>query len=146
MRISTVVTLLLAAVIFLGCAVPPPATQDTTPIQLQGSYRGTYWITLNDGSSEQSRESGEVTMTFEGGHYEVKGDQIDLPPEGSGNYTVNGDMLELEDTARHTADFDWSLILSGRFQIDAGDDGYLRLEQRDLDHSRHHELELRKLN
>jgi len=146
MRILTAVALLLAAVILIGCAVPPPPNQDATPIQLQGTYRGTYWITHHDGTSEQFRESGEVTMVFTNGHYEIKGDQIDLPPEGSGNYTVNGDVLELEDTARHMADFDWSLILSGRFQIDAGDDGYLRLEQRDLDHSRYHELELRKLN
>ena len=138
--------LLLAAVMFAGCAAAPPSSQNEEPIHLQGTYRGTYSITHQDGTSDQFRESGEVTMSFEGGHYEIRGDQIGLPPEGAGNFTVEGDVLNLEDTARHTADFDWSLILLGRFLIDVGSDGYLHLEQRDLDHDRYHELLLRKLN
>lgn len=139
--------LLLSLVLWVAaCSAPPPRTETEGPIELSGTYRGTYWITEHDGSSEQYRQSGLCTMRFHDGHYEIEGDRIDLPPDGGGEYRVDGDQLQLTDTMQHTADFDWSLILSGRFQIDAGQDGYIRLEQRDLVHNRLHELELRRLD
>ncbi len=129
-----------------GCAATPPRAESENPIELSGVYRGTYWITDHEGTSEQYRESGMCTMRFADGRYQIEGDRIGLPPDGGGEYRIEGDQLQLTDTAQHTADFDWSLILSGRFQIDAGDDGYIRLEQHDLAHNRLHELELRKLD
>ncbi|HKI84516.1 MAG TPA: hypothetical protein VKA63_09285 [Candidatus Krumholzibacteria bacterium] len=144
-RLSSLVVLSLALWI-AACAAPSPRTDSEKPIELSGTYRGTYWITDHEGTSEQYRESGTCTMRFDDGHYEIEGDRIGLPPEGGGEYRVEGDQLQLTDTMQHTADFDWSLILSGRFQIDAGDDGYIRLEQHDLAHNRLHELELRKLD
>ena len=56
---------------------------------------------------------------------------------------MDGSVLVLDDTVIHTANFDWSLILKGRFEFDMGNDGVVRLTQRDLEYGRYHELELR---
>ncbi len=136
----------LAGALFLSSCASSYRGKETpaVPVELNGSYQGTYWITHHDGSSEQFRESGHVWMSFADGHYEVQGAQPYLPPAGSGDYRIEGDILKLTDTANHTAEFDWTLILQGRFEIHAGNGGFVRLEQRDLEHSRLHELELRK--
>jgi hypothetical protein len=127
-----------------ACGGAPPSTGDDTPppLKLDGLYRGRYWLTLHDGTSEQTRQDGQVLMRFEKGKYEVEGDYPLLPPAGGGDYVLGDRSITLTDTMAHTADFDWTLILNGRFDVDVGGDGSLRLTQRDLDYGRYHELEL----
>ena len=138
--------LFLAVLLLLSACATPPSGEDDPgafPLELDGSYRGRYWVTHHDGTSEQVRQDGSVWMRFHEGNYEVRGDHKLLPPAGSGEYRIEGRELILVDTAVHTADFDWTLILKGRFDIDAGGEGLLRFTQRDLDRGRYHELELR---
>ena len=141
---SRCLPLLLTVLVLSACAAAPPAGDEdpVTSLELDGVYRGRYWVTFEDGSSEQRRMDGPVTMRFTGGNYEIEGDRLYLPPSGGGEFYIDGRVLVLDDTAMHTADFDWSLILKGRFDIDMGGDGTVRLTQRDLDRSRYHELEL----
>ena len=117
------------------------------PVHLEGEYRGTYRLIHEEGAGDQWRESGGVWMSFSpDGTYEVRGDKLHLPPSGSGTWEREGDDLVLDDTALHTADFDWTLILDGRFQLYGEGEGHIRLRQRDMDHNRIHELELRPLD
>lgn len=127
-----------------ACASAPPAEDaEAVPvIELEGEYRGRYWVTYDEGRSQQQRSDGPVRMRFSKGSYEVQGERRLLPPSGGGDFHIDGRVLVLKDTAMHTADFDWTLILDGRFDIDMGDDGVVRLTQRDLDTRRYHELEL----
>lgn len=141
---SLLVLTTFTALALCSCMGRPPSHDagDETPIEIEGVYRGRYWVTHEEGNQEQIRQDGAVMVRFHEGHYEVEGQRRLLPPAGSGKYRVEGRVLILEDTAMHTADFDWSLILDGRFDIDPGQDGHLRLTQRDLDHDRYHELDL----
>ncbi len=146
--IPTRYALPVALLLVLGLASCSPSYRgevslDEVTIE-NGLYQGTYWITHHAGSSEQRRESGGVWMRLEDGRYQIEGEQPLLPPAGSGNYRIEGHTLVLEDTAMHTADFDWTLILHGRFDIEIGDRGWIRLVQDDPEHGRRHELELRR--
>ena len=144
-KLLPLVLALAGGLLLSSCAASYQGREDSSlPIDLSGSYQGSYWITVHEGSSEQHRRGGSVWMRFADGHYEVGGEQRLLPPSGSGDYRVEGDLLYLTDTAAHTADFDWTLILQGRFEIQTGNGGVIRFVQHDLDHSRLHELELRR--
>lgn len=142
---SKLPALALLLLFLVGCAGAPPADGgDTTPpIALDGLYRGRYWITHQDGTSDQNRQDGNAWMSFDKGSYEVQGDFELLPPAGGGEYYIDGRVLVLKDTVMHTANFDWTLILNGRFDVDMSEDGAVRLTQRDLEYARYHELELR---
>ncbi len=134
----------ISAVTLSGCAASyREEGAISPPLRLEGRYHGTYWRTEHDGTNEQVRHAGEVWMDFRDGRYRIEGDFRHLPPAGSGRYRIEGDRLILEDTANHTADFDWTLILQGPFEVQTGRGGLIRLEQRDLEHARRHELELR---
>jgi hypothetical protein len=136
--------LLVAPLLLAACAATSGGGGSPAPIDLPGEYRGTYTLIHEAGSGEQWRQSGEMSMTFaEDGTYEIMGDRLHLPPAGSGTWERDGDDLVLDDTAMHTADFDWTLILDGRFALYGEGDGRIRLRQRDLDHDRIHELALR---
>jgi len=135
---------ILLLLVLTGCAGQQSTAEEDPemPLDLHGIYRGRYWVTHEDGTSQQRRMDGPVWMRFEDGSYEIQGEYEFVPPAGGGEYTLEGRVLVLDDTFMHTANFDWSLILKGRFDIDVGGEGRLRLTQRDMDHARYHELEL----
>jgi hypothetical protein len=92
-------------------------------------YRGTYTRAWMDAHGNAQQVSGPVTLVLgSGGHYQVAGEEIDLPPEGSGRYERHGGTFVFRDTAPPRAGFDLSLILQGGFEV-AEDGSALILSQ-----------------
>ena len=111
----------------------------TGPTSIDGTYRGTFTVTHGSGLVE----SGVVTISFVGGQYTCSPEQKYLPPSGSGLYVIVADTIRLTDTAAHTAEFDWTLILNGSFsfQLNGSD---VVLSQQDSEHQRYRRIDLNR--
>jgi len=109
----------------------------TEPTSIDGTYRGTFTFTHGSGLVE----SGVVTISFVGGQYTCSPEQKYLPPSGSGLYVIVDDTLRLTDTAVHTAEFDWTLILNDSFSFQL-DGSHVVLSQQDSEHQRHRRIDL----
>jgi hypothetical protein len=96
------------------------------PSDLDGTFKGTFTITHTTGLGE----SGIVAFKFAGNQYTCIPEKVYLPPSGSGLFSIVHQTMRLTDTAIHTAEFDWTLILDGEFSI-SFDDSHLVLEQDD---------------
>jgi hypothetical protein len=123
------ITVLLSACSDVGLDLPP----------LDGTYHGTFTIT----EEGLPAESGTVTFTFSGDGYFCRPERKYVPPSGGGLFLVIGRTMTLTDTAVHTAEFDWSLILGGEFSF-TFDGSRLLLEQQDQKHQRHRTIDLRR--
>jgi hypothetical protein len=109
----------------------------TLPLR-NGTYVGTFSIKRDDGAVQ----AGGVTFTFRGNTYSCIPENLYLPPSGAGSYRLSGNTLTLTDTARHTAEFDWTLILNGDFTY-SFDGNILTLIQDDIKYRRYRTIELR---
>jgi hypothetical protein len=123
--------------IALACSACSDAGPD--PPLLDGTYQGTFTITQENGPVE----SGTVRITFGGDGYSCTPEQRYLPPSGGGLFLLSGRTLTLKDTAVHTAEFDWTLILNGEFSF-TFDGSRLLLEQQDQRHRRHRTIDLKR--
>lgn len=132
-----------AAFCFLlgGCQIgnEPSRTQD-----LQGVWEGTYTRTDHFGTDSALTQEGSATFRFTGTEYSCYGEEFYLPPGGAGNYRISDSKIILTDLAGHTAEFDWSLILSGEFDY-SFDGKNLTLTQHDTKRERFHRATLTKL-
>jgi hypothetical protein len=117
---------------FLSCS-----DLSTEPTSIDGTYRGTFTLTHGSGLVE----SGVVTISFLRGQYTCSPEQKYLPPSGSGLYVIVDDTIRLTDTALHTAEFDWTLILNGSFSFRL-DGSHVVLSQQDSEHQRHRRIDL----
>jgi hypothetical protein len=101
------------------------------PSGLDGTFSGTFTIINNKGITE----TGTVTFTFNGDRYSCTPGRPYFPPSGAGFLAIRGQTLILKDTVPHTAEFDWTLILSGSFSF-AYDGLHLVLKQEDQEYGR----------
>ena len=100
----TMISLAMLLILFNGCS------DDGFPNSItDGTYVGIFTIKLEDGQTK----TGGVTFTFNGNSYSCNPEKLYLPPSGEGSFHVIGQVLRLKDTALHTAEFDWTLILNG---------------------------------
>jgi hypothetical protein len=128
--------LILLLSLFIGCEV----TETDTSFE-EGNYSGTFKMVESDGQVL----NGNVNISLNNNKYSVIPEQRYLPPVGAGKYNVNGNSINLLDTAVHTADFDWTLILNGDFEF-SYNDRVLTLTQNDTEHDRKRTLLLTKQN
>lgn len=78
-----------------------------------GSYEGTFTVVYDDTTTF----SNPVTVLFEGNTFSSSAGANRIPAGGNGEYEITGNIIEFNDTNIWTADFDWGLILSGRYQL-----------------------------
>lgn len=112
MRAFAIAILLLAAV---GCDKDKEGDiRDPAPINDAGIYKGTFQRTgqLNGGP--------KVPVTLEFGHDTFKnlgtlGGRY--PTIGRGSFKITNGEVNFQDSTFYTADFDWSLILSGKYKM-----------------------------
>jgi len=91
----------------------------------EGNYSGILQVTS---STYQIPVTYPIAILFEKGKYKISPDPA-RPGGGSGIYNVNGDIGHFEDQNFWTADFDWSLILSGEYQIQTDGDNLVLIKQ-----------------
>ena len=81
--------------------------------KIQGTWSGIFTAEYASNSY-----SGEVTVVFDNGNYTCSSGTNRIPAGGSGKYNVKGLNIEFEDENIWTADFDWGLILNGKYNFE----------------------------
>jgi hypothetical protein len=123
---------ILVTIIFWACS-----DTGVNPIDLQGTYQGTFTITHSTGLVQ----SGKVTFTFTDGRYTCVPETRYLPPSGAGSFVMGHNTISLTDTVPHTAEFDWTLILGGEFAVWSSGSHPI-LVQDDQKYQRHRTIDL----
>jgi hypothetical protein len=102
---------LTASIFMRGCEGEPLESQSL--LLTDGVYEGTFMLLNQSGSY-----SGNTSLTITGNRFNASGNANRLPAGGSGIYSLANDRqsISFNDENFWTADFDWSLILSGAFQ------------------------------
>ena len=108
------------ALVAMGCQ--STGDQPFAPLpSLEGTFVGTYSITHGYSTGSPRTESGGVRLEIVGSHYNLIGERRYMPPSGCGTLHV-AESVVFRDECPHTAEFDWTLIVSGDFSYShAGD-------------------------
>ena len=110
MRVLAAITL----TIFL-CAF---SCEDTEDINIDGTYTGEFFRL----DPKQSHDVSNVTLTLSDGKFQGTSSAPKYPAICKGTYSVDGRDVTFKDACYWTADFDWSFILSGEFNVSGGKD------------------------
>jgi hypothetical protein len=135
-RESPMTKVCFALILALTCLACDHGVDPTRPIK-SSDYVGTFSIRSEDGTTQ----SGQVTFRFRTNTYSCIPEKVYLPPSGAGSYRLGDHSLTLTDTAMHTAQFDWSLILNGDFTY-SNDGNKITLTQNDTEHRRYRTIVL----
>ncbi|WP_421762566.1 hypothetical protein [Ekhidna sp.] len=85
-----------------------------TLADLDGTYEGNFIRS----SPYAKYAPAQVTLTFANGQFQGANEKTKYPAICNGTYEVEGDKVEFINACIWTAEFDWSLILSGEFYIE----------------------------
>jgi hypothetical protein len=124
---------------YYGCDSTEPTNQ------IAGTYIGIYSRTNYVGTDSVSTDLSVVTFEFTDRTYKCESERYLIPPTGVGIYSVDYRIITLTDTVGHSANFDPSLILNGKFAY-TFIGNKLTLNQTDNKHKRKHKIELTKQN
>ncbi len=84
-----------------------------------GTYTGTFQREMVWSESD----TANITLVFSANKWSGTGDHEKYPALCHGTYSVNGDTIDFTNECVWTADFDWSLILHGKYRIIMQGDG-----------------------
>jgi hypothetical protein len=91
---------------------------DESPISLNGRYMGSF--------SRTGMDTSEVTLLFVNNTYSGQSNRTNYPAICRGSFDVDDNTIQFADSCSWTANFDWSLILSGQYSI-SYNDGAVRI-------------------
>lgn len=94
--------------------------EDFPLTKLEGTYTGTFQRT----SGTEVGEIANVTITFENNMWEGQSEKYRYPAICKGTYQIKGQIINFENQCMFTADFDWTLILDGDFEINQTTDTF----------------------
>lgn len=80
---------------------------------LEGEYEGTFTVKYTNGETY----SNPVKITFQGNTYISSASNDRYPAGGNGSFTIKENEVVFQDINFWTADFDWCLILNGKYKI-----------------------------
>lgn len=105
-----IISLLAVVLIFVACE--KEKNNDTTPVNdFYGRYAGTFYRTGGP-------DTAEVNILFRNDNtFEGSSSSTRYPAICSGNFQYDGSVLTVNDTCAWTADFDWTLIFDGIYNI-----------------------------
>lgn len=75
-----------------------------------GTYKGTFTVTYSSGT-----QTGQTTLVLKNGKFSCSGNSNRIPAGGSGTFSSDNKKITFNDENFWTADFDWNLILSGKY-------------------------------
>ncbi|PQJ21571.1 hypothetical protein [Tenacibaculum sp. SG-28] len=116
---KTTIALMVSVLMFVGCSDLNTENYDT---QLQrrfiengipeGDYTGTFSVVYNNGETY----SNPVTISFFNDYtFNSSDGPMRYPAGGNGSYEITEDAINFTDLKVWTADFDWNLILNGKY-------------------------------
>jgi len=104
-------TILLITLITVSCT---KSQEDQSP---QGTYTGTFQrITGGMG------DTVHVSVSLVGNVFSGIGGRDYYPSICSGTFSLNGEQADFKNSCFFTANFDWSLILNGKYTFNSKDD------------------------
>lgn len=99
---------LLSSIILVSCE------KNDEPTYLDnGNYTGTFQRELVWGDSD----TANIIMTFSSNTWSGSSDRVKYPALCNGTYRIEGDTIIFENLCVWTAEFDASLILSGKYKL-----------------------------
>jgi hypothetical protein len=98
-----VVTIFLIATLLSGCDKDDVSIKD-------GTYKGTFTVTYISGT-----QTGQTTLELKNGKFSCSGNSNRIPAGGSGTFSSDNNNITFNDENGWTANFDWNLILSGKY-------------------------------
>jgi hypothetical protein len=110
---TTYLILLITTIFITSC---DEETNGLTVIE--GIYEGTFIRS----SPTAYFPPSQVTLTFSNGQFQGESEKTKYPAICSGTYDVKGNNIDFTNTCVWTAEFDWTLILSGEFSIGLAND------------------------
>ena len=90
--------------LIVGCEKVESGSQS-----LQGRYTGLF--------SRTGMDTAQVSLMFEGERFEGQSNKQNYPAVCSGTVDLENNTISFTDACSWTANFDWSLILSGKYNI-----------------------------
>lgn len=82
---------------------------DSESNSLYGRYTGIF--------NRTGMDTSQVSLVFNGASFIGETNQSNYPALCKGNYDINYNSIHFTDSCAWTANFDWSLILSGDYNI-----------------------------
>lgn len=87
--------------------------ESVNTVLLPGTYVGIFSRT----SPYVLYKPSDVTLKFDGNTFHGSGSQAKYPGICNGTYTLTNQEIEFNNLCAWTAEFDWSFVLSGKFEI-----------------------------
>ena len=101
MRVKILV-LLIRLLASLGC------DNDDVQVDIDGQYLGTF---------QRGGNSSNVELTLDKKVFSGESETVKFPAICKGNYSISNRTIKFENQCYWTAEFDWSLILSGMWDF-----------------------------
>lgn len=109
----TIFTMLAMFVMLSACRKEKPAPS----LLLSGQYKGTF-----ERTSINTNQLSNVTIDFAKNTWSGQSEYEHYPALCHGAYSIENDMIHIENGCPWTAGFDWSLVLSGNYHISSLND------------------------
>jgi hypothetical protein len=106
-----------------GCLALASCKKNHDGIDLHGTYKGTFHRV-----SAGAWETSEVTLNFEGNQYNGESSKAYYPALCNGTVTINNNKADFNNACAWTANFDWTFVLNGEYDISVNGDT-LRIER-----------------
>ena len=103
--ISLVLTIFSIAIFSFSCD-----TDNDLDLE-EGTYKGTFTANYSSGA-----QTGQTTLKLKDGRFSCSGNSNRIPAGGSGTYSFDNGKITFNDENFWTADFDWNVVLSGRYK------------------------------
>jgi hypothetical protein len=101
--------LILTFLILIGCE-NEESIGEMIP---DGTYKGTFQREIVWSSSD----AANITLTFSSNQWSGFGEREKYPALCHGTYSINGDTIIFRNECFWTAEFDWSLMLAGKYVL-----------------------------
>ncbi|MFT6868125.1 MAG: hypothetical protein ACJA08_002975 [Cyclobacteriaceae bacterium] len=108
MKVSKIFTCLFVISLFVACD-----NEEKQPTLIDGTYEGVF----GRSSPGAKYASSQVTLTFANGEFNGDSEIEKYPAICNGTYNIEGNSVEFSNFCIWTAEFDWSYILAGEFEI-----------------------------
>lgn len=119
MKWSKFIILFSMAAILMSCSKEEPKL-------LTGHYSGSYYYQSYPMPKPEKSDSAVILKLDKGNTFDSNGFTDRMPAGGSGDYKIiRNNTVEFTDKNFWTADFDWNLILNGRFTYELKEDSLI---------------------